>query len=73
MKNYSKAMLDAKLSGSIHKGKKTNYRQNLCGGLGRCGWIKPREYDELLYGRRFHLKPKGAAYKLCKASNTAWK
>ena len=29
----------------------------------RCGWVKFRECSELLYGRRFHLKLKGAVYK----------
>ena len=29
----------------------------------RCGWVTLRECGELLYGRRFPLKPKGAAYK----------
>ena len=38
----------------------------------RCGWVKLRECGELLYGRRFPLKLKGAVYKLCKASNTVW-
>ena len=29
----------------------------------RCGWVKLRECSELLYGRRFPLKLKGAVYK----------
>ena len=29
----------------------------------RCGWIKFKECGELLYGRRFHLRLKGAVYK----------
>ena len=29
----------------------------------RRGWVKLRECGELLHGRRFHLKQKGAAYK----------
>ena len=29
----------------------------------RCGWVKLRECGELLYGRRFPLKLKGAVYK----------
>ena len=29
----------------------------------RCGWVKPRECGELLYGRRFPLKQKVAVYK----------
>ena len=29
----------------------------------RCGWVKARECGELLHGRRFPLKTKGAAYK----------
>ena len=29
----------------------------------RCGWVKFRECGELLYGRRFPLKMKGAVYK----------
>ena len=28
----------------------------------RCGWVTLRECGELLYGRRFLLKPKGAVY-----------
>ena len=28
----------------------------------RCGWVKLRECGELLYGRRFPLKLKGAVY-----------
>ena len=39
----------------------------------RCGWVKFRECGELLYGRTFPLKLKGAIYKLCKFSNTVWK
>ena len=34
----------------------------------RCGWVKRRECGELLYGKRFPLKLKGAVYKLCKAA-----
>ena len=29
----------------------------------RCGWVKFRECGELLYGRRFPLRLKGAVYK----------
>ena len=29
----------------------------------RCGWVKPRECGELLHGRRFPLKQKGAVHK----------
>ena len=29
----------------------------------KCGWVKPRECGELLHGRRFPLKLKGAVYK----------
>ena len=29
----------------------------------RCGWVKLRECGELLYGRRFPLKLKGAVHK----------
>ena len=29
----------------------------------RCGWVKLRECDELLYGRRFPLKLKEAVYR----------
>ena len=29
----------------------------------RCGWAKLRECGELLHGRRFHLKLKGAVHK----------
>ena len=29
----------------------------------RCGWLKFMECGELLHGRRFHLKLKGAVYK----------
>ena len=29
----------------------------------RCGWVKFRECGELLYGRRFSLRLKGALYK----------
>ena len=29
----------------------------------RCGWVKFRECGELLYGRRFHLRLKGAVYR----------
>ena len=29
----------------------------------RCGWVKYRECDELLHGRRFPLKLKGSVYK----------
>ena len=29
----------------------------------RCGWVTFRECDELLYGRRFPPKLKGAVYK----------
>ena len=28
----------------------------------RCGWVRFRECDELLYGRRFPLRQKGAVY-----------
>ena len=28
----------------------------------RCGWVKFRECGELLYGRRFPLRLKGAVY-----------
>ena len=28
----------------------------------RCGWVKSRECGELLCGRRFPQKPKGAVY-----------
>ena len=28
----------------------------------RCGWVKYRECGELIYGRRFPLRPKGAVY-----------
>ena len=28
----------------------------------RCGWVMFREYGELLYGRRFPLRLKGAVY-----------
>ena len=28
----------------------------------RCGWVKFRECGELVYGRRFPLRPKGAVY-----------
>ena len=31
-------------------------------GRTRCGWVKFRECNELLYGRRFPLKLKGAVY-----------
>ena len=44
----------------------------------RCGWVKFRECGELLYGRRFPLKLKGAVYmsyvgpaKLC-GSDALW-
>ena len=37
----------------------------------RCGCAKFREWHELLNGRRFPPKVKGAVYKLQKASNTA--
>ena len=44
-------------------------RVNACGGCEavvtagtRRTWAKPREYGELLYGRRFPLKLKGAVY-----------
>ena len=37
----------------------------------RCGWIKCRECGELLYGRRFPLKLKGAVYK--RYVRPAWK
>ena len=30
----------------------------------RCGWVKLRECGELLYGRMFPLKLKGAVYKI---------
>ena len=36
----------------------------------RCAWFRHRDSGELLYGRRFPLKTKGAVCKLCKASNT---
>ena len=39
----------------------------------KCGLVKPMECCELLHGRRIPLKLKGSAYKLCKASNAAWK
>ena len=39
----------------------------------RCGWDTLRECGELLYGRRFPLRLKGAVHKLCKTSNTASK
>ena len=29
----------------------------------RCGWVKIREWGELLYGRRFPLKLKGSVYR----------
>ena len=29
----------------------------------RCGWVKCRECSELMYGRRYSLKLKGAVYK----------
>ena len=29
----------------------------------RYGWVKSRECDVLLYGRRFPIRPKGAAHK----------
>ena len=29
----------------------------------RCGWVKYMQCGELLYGRRFPLKPKEAVYK----------
>ena len=29
----------------------------------RCGWVKFRACSELLHGRRFPLKPKGAVYR----------
>ena len=29
----------------------------------RCGWVKLRECGEMLYGRRFPLRLKGAVYK----------
>ena len=29
----------------------------------RCGWVKLRECNELLYGRRFSLKVKGPVHK----------
>ena len=35
--------------------------------------VMSRECGELLYGRRFPLRLKGAVYRLCKASNTVWK
>ena len=35
----------------------------------RCGCVKFRDAGELLYGRRFPLRLKGAVYK----SNTVWK
>ena len=38
----------------------------------RCGWDKYKECIELLHGRRFPPKLKGAVYKLHKASNTVW-
>ena len=28
----------------------------------RCGWVKCRECTELMYGRRYSLKLKGAVY-----------
>ena len=28
----------------------------------RCGWVKFREFGELLYGRRFPLRLEGAVY-----------
>ena len=34
----------------------------------RCGWVNIRECGKMLYGRRFHLKLKGAVYnemKMC--------
>ena len=30
----------------------------------RCGWVKFRECSELLYGRRFPLRFKGAVYEV---------
>ena len=39
----------------------------------KCEWVKIRECSELLYGRRFPLKLKGAVYELSKASCTVWK
>ena len=44
----------------------------------RCGWAKFRECDQLLHGRRFPPKPKGAAYKsyvrsaILHGGNEAW-
>ena len=29
----------------------------------RCGWAKSMEFSELLHGRRFHSKLKGAVYR----------
>ena len=29
----------------------------------RCGWVKCREYGELLYSRRFPLRLKGSVYR----------
>ena len=31
----------------------------------KCGWVKSRQCDELLHGRRFPLKLKEAVYKSC--------
>ena len=44
----------------------------------RCGWVKLRKCGELLHGRRFPLKLKGAVYKRYIRSamlygNEAWK
>ena len=39
----------------------------------RCWCAKFRECGELLHDRRFPSKLKVAVYKLCRASNAAWK
>ena len=39
--------------------------------IAQCWWVKFRDCGELLYGRRFPLKLKGAVYK-SKVSNSVW-
>ena len=52
-------------------------RVGACGGCEtsvtsrtRYGRVKFAECGKLLYGKRFHLRLKGAVYLLCRASNT---
>ena len=73
--NNFKGSADEKLCDSVETVSKFTYlddRLNATGGCetavatrSRIGWMKFREYSEILKGRRFSLKMKGKIYRSC--------